>query len=1164
MVLRAAVPGCQARPVAIGCNPSPPAIPVPRSAGGIPGVATQLSVFRTLIEQATSRRSLAPLLHALGLEPCEAVVPPEAWPGFGVRADPEVDGVTVVGRSDSLAALLVGLRGTAAAERMAALARGIRARNPNRLNLLVFADPAYAHLTLAAFGLDGRLRHLTIERADVRVSDLEALRDMVPTSGERGLELALRHARALDRSGVTRRFFRDFRARRTAVADSWTGVPGEAEHDRNQLALLLLSRLTFLCFLERRGALAGDDRYLARLFGAWCASAPRRPRTFYRDRLVPLFFGALNRRPADREPGALALGTLPYLNGGLFEPHALERRYGSLDLPDREIGSVFHALLDRYRFTVREAAEGAGHGVDPEVLGRVFEGLMAPAARADTGSFYTPQRVVRRVVREAITEYAAGYVGRERAVAVIDGRPEAVEGPAGERLCARLERLRILDPACGSGAFLLGALDRLAATIASLSDRSPSAVRRDIVARTLHGVDLLDDAALLCALRLWLALSESDPEVRPLPNLDRRIRQGDALIDPLDMPLEGGGIPGPDRPWLDGRLRAAIRAVEPAARRYLESGPEERHGTRAELEAAERRLADRWIGAVVRHHEGALRELRVRSLDRDLFGAPSTEARRAAAAIDATRSRLHEVTELRRALDERGSLPFFSFGVHFAHAAGGFDLVITNPPWVRSHRWPARLRGAAARRYEVCREPAWAMARILTGAPAAAGAQVDLSLLFVERSLRLLAPGGILAVLLPAKMLRALYGAAARRILLRDLEILAVEDYALDQRAMFRADAFAAVLIGRKRSASPAGASAEPAGERVTERAGSGSARIRLVRRGSPPLEFRLRSPVLPLFAEDPSSPWVLAPPDVLASFRAMQAVGPPIGLHPGLRVRRGIMTGRNDVLLVSRARFGLGGLARIEAEGHRRARRAGSSARAAGRFRGWVESSGIRPLVRGADMDAFGYRTTSYVIWCHDRSTQPVEPPPRLARYLQRHRSALRSRAGWKPGRPLGMVFRLSAETLGPKVAWHDLSDTVRAAALPAEVQVDGVARELVPLNTVYFLPVPHENDAILLAGILNSLPVRTFARAIAERAKDARFRFFAWTIASVPLPSGWRDHPAAGEVARISRAAHEAGGIDRARQEALDRAVAALYGLEPAHLEAILRWDTWLKGTP
>lgn len=1120
---------------------------------------TVLPPFDDLVRALHCRALLPPLIRALGLEPRLEEVPREVWGSYGIAPAPDLAAVVLAGGAGPLRGLLVELCDAATPRRPAAIANGVLRHNPSQLHLLVFAWPEYRRLVLGTFGLEDQFRHLVVERHRLVASDLEALEEMAPRDGEQGLDLALRHARALDRSRVTGRFFRDFRAQRDSVAGAWTGLPQEAERERLQLALLLLSRLTFLCFLQQRGALLGDDRYLVQLYGRFRG---RTSGSVYRDALVPLFFGALNRRPEDRSEAARSLGALPYLNGGLFEPHLLERRHPDVDLPDEVVESVLLDLLERYRFTTREAGEGAGYGIDPEMLGRVFEGLMEEDQRGDTGSFYTPAPVVNRIVREGIAEYLAGACPEVEQGALVgaaaEGHPtgSTVAVPMGARHRVRraLERVRVLDPACGSGAFLLGALHHLSRLHELVSEdgesgegREPGSVRRDIVARSLHGVDLLDDAALLCSLRLWLALSADHP-VRPLPNLDRRIRQGDALVDPLDLgAVESGAtplVPAVDA-MADPGLREAVRAVPPAARRYLASSPEDRESARAELATAERRLARRWIRRLRSIDDQQLRVLEAAAADRDLFGEQAPHARRAEQARVRVLDHRGEMEELARALDEDDAVPFFSFGVHFADVQDGFQLIVSNPPWIRSHRWPDRLRSLAQRSYEVCRSPGWSGATELTGNRAGAGSQVDLSLLFVERSIRLLAAGGVLAVVLPAKAMRALYGGAVRRILLRDLQLALIEDHALDQRSIFRADAFAAVLVGRR---------AEPRPE--------GRTRVSMVGRGVEPLRFEVRQRDLPLFPDDPESPWIMAPPEVVAALRTMQRSGQPLGRHEGLRVRRGIMTGANSELVLSRVEPKLGGLSRVEAEGYRSTRRAGGLARAAGQYRAWLETAAVRPLVRGAGIDAFGYRVDRWVVWCHDRDGEPLEPPERTRRYLGRHRQRLQARAGWRDGLPLGVVFRLSADSLGHKVAWHDLSDTLRAVALPARVELDGRLVELVPLNTVYFMPVPTAAEARVLAAVFNSLPARTFARAIAERAKDARFRFFAWTLSCLPLPSRWSGTAAGAELAAVSDSAHSRGGATAAEQARIDAAAAALWGLDADEMAAMRAFDRWLRG--
>jgi hypothetical protein len=224
-----------------------------------------------------------------------------------------------------------------------------------------------------------------------------------------------------------------------------------------------------------------------------------------------------------------------------------------------------------------------------------------------------------------------------------------------------------------------------------------------------------------------------------------------------------------------------------------------------------------------------------------------------------------------------------------------------------------------------------------------------------------------------------------------------------------------------------------------------------------------------------------------------------------------------------------------------------------------------LRRAVRGRDIDAWRFAIERHVLWLYDDvSTEAVTTPPRAGRYLARHAALLERRAGWSTALPRGAVFRVSPDVLKPKVAWQDLAETLNAVALPARVRCDdGVERGLIPLNTVYFIPVDHVDSAHTLAAYMNSLPVRTFARCIAERAKDARFRFFASTVAMIPLPADWQCGPHARRLCDISRTAHESGGLGPEACSELDAMVATAYGLHAEQdLATLSAFDLWLRG--
>ena len=149
-------------------------------------------------------------------------------------------------------------------------------------------------------------------------------------TAEQALAYAVRAAEALAGEAVGRRFYREFRSALERMAE---GLPGPARaEDRRAYALLQLTRVLFLYFIQAKGWLAGRDRFLAESVDA-CL---RRGRPLHRDLLRPLFFGTLNRPAPERGRVATSFGAIPFLNGGLFEPHPIERRL-RCDVPNSDL-----------------------------------------------------------------------------------------------------------------------------------------------------------------------------------------------------------------------------------------------------------------------------------------------------------------------------------------------------------------------------------------------------------------------------------------------------------------------------------------------------------------------------------------------------------------------------------------------------------------------------------------------------------------------------------------------------------------------------------------------------------------------------------------------------------------------------------------------------------
>ena len=363
---------------------------------------------------------------------------------------------------------------------------------------------------------------------------------------------------AFDVEPVTREFFKEYKRIFDGVIDGATGFgEGDEEVEAGRMFVqTLFNRLMFVYFLQRKGWLEfeGDSDYLNALWDDYRASEDQT--NFYEDRLLPLFFKGLNNPQSpeskSNNPELYSLiGAPPFLNGGLFDETDLDGRSG-LDVPDDAIGPILSELFDRFNFTVMESTPfDIEVAVDPEMLGKVFEELVT--GRNESGAYYTPRPVVSFMCREALKGYLEGQetgLSTEAIGAFVDDRDTAgIPLPTAHRVSQALDDVTVVDPACGSGAYLLGMLQELVDLQTALYSEQLRTSARDmynlklhIIQRNLYGADIDEFAVNIAMLRLWLSLAieyeGDDPD--PLPNLDFKIVQGDSLLGP-DPDLDSYG-----------------------------------------------------------------------------------------------------------------------------------------------------------------------------------------------------------------------------------------------------------------------------------------------------------------------------------------------------------------------------------------------------------------------------------------------------------------------------------------------------------------------------------------------------------------------------------------------------------------------------------------------
>jgi len=918
---------------------------------------------------------------------------------------------------------------------------------------LVVAVGGEDELVLAAprLGQAGAGRLLVVSRHHPSAFALQQLTSLSPNGARNALAHALRVGDLMASEQVGERFFVAFRALLDRMAASLDGsVPAD---DRMLAALLALTRVLFLYFVQAKGWLDGRPDYLRTLLD----DALAKGRHFHRSALHRLFFGTLNRPVAQRAPAAL--GAIPYLNGGLFEPHAVERRLGPVLFSNELWRDAFDDLFERFRFCVREADEV--DAIAPDMLGRVFERVMSADQRQDSGTFYTPESVVRHIVARTIEVAIAGAPGLNRQAArrVLLGEPV---GPETARAARRaLARLRVLDPAVGSGAFLLGALDCLASARQALLRRpsrtSLCRLRRRILRDNLFGVDVSPVAVRLAELRLWLAIVADAPagdpaSVAPLPNLDGIVRQGDTLNDPVSAARALGVCAGvPTHGDTVRKERDTLFAV---------GGARKRDAARA-LRAAEEQLATRLVHEADTRAAAALADLDALATGRDLFGRRTglTEPqRRLRRALAGTRRQLHSA----RAAIERGTVPFFAFEVHRPDVAdgGGFDVVVGNPPWVRAERLDASQRDALKQRFSWWRRgPGRGFAHL-----------PDLSVAFLQRALELTAPGGVVGFLVPSKITTAGYGAAARAGLVRETTVEYLHRVSDRDAARFGATTYPLAVVVTKRP---------PRGAHQVQIDFDGPANV---------AQRRLTAP----------GPWILVPDRARDALDRLLGAGMPLGAVA--RASLGVKTGADRLFIGTAIRDGA----------------TTSTVRfASGEVE--LESRMLRPVLRGRDIGRFSVTPRHVIIWAYDSAMQTLEDLPALARaYMRSVARPLRARADYRAG-PLWTLFRLTGAGEPWRVLWPDIARTPRAVVLDATA-----ASHAIPLNTCYVASTPSREAAHVVATVMNSTWARAIVRATADEARGGYRRHNAHVIARIPIPQSSR---AQHRLAALGMDAHEHG---------------------------------------
>jgi len=534
--------------------------------------------------------------------------------------------------------------------------------------------------------------------------------ELDPNTGRLPLIEAIGRVRqALDVEPVTKRFFSDFQCLHGTLLRAIRGISDE--RDRRWYASVLLNRLMFVYFLQRRGFLDGGNHWY--LQQKLAASQQRAPDQYYPEFLRTLFFEGFAKPVAERSATASALiGQICYLNGGLFLPHQVEQANPTIAVPDAVFGEIF-SLFDGYDWVLDDSPTGNEREINPAVLGYIFEKYINQKA---FGAYYTRSEITEYLCEQTIHRLVLDRINRRRSaskkpyqrVSDLLIKPDVDEIRFLLLSDEGLSGLKLIDPACGSGAFLVAAMrtlinvysalvgkaefagdSTLDAWLARVKREHPSIdyyIKKQIILNNLFGVDIMAEAIEIARLRLFLALvaaARTVDDLEPLPNIDFNILAGNALIGLLRV----------DTQRADAAL--LVHGKDGSQAEQLGLFADTQRNSYAEIVAEKNRLVRSYRHAAETLNSVDLSALRddiqrhrieaAAVLDELLLNDfQALKIRYEQATWDAAKGKEGKPTRRPLTIDDIRALQPFHWGYEFdevMNERGGFDAIIANPPW---------------------------------------------------------------------------------------------------------------------------------------------------------------------------------------------------------------------------------------------------------------------------------------------------------------------------------------------------------------------------------------------------------------------------------------------------------------------------------------------------
>lgn len=499
---------------------------------------------------------------------------------------------------------------------------------------------------------------------------------------------------------VTDEFYNAFKPNFDLISASVKGTKNEDL--KKDFALLFIIRIIFLGFVQKKLWLNKDEDFLLNFWKEY-KSKYFGKNLFYSEWLTPLFFESLNNPPGRKvfnrstpfsESTALVLQMAPFLNGELFKE---KKGYDDIDLfiPDKNI-EIFFDFLFSYNFTIEEnTLYDQDLELNPEFLGIIFERLV----NKEDGAVYTPRTEVDFMCRISLVKWLEknSSVSKKKLYHLFfdktdNDKEENLSSQEKEEILSLLKNVTICDPAAGSGAFPVGMLQVLDEVIHSLTDNDSSNIferKKEIISRSLYGVEVKHWAVWINQLRLWLSLFVDMPDefkssFEPLlPNLEFKIRRGDSLVQPIGNKL----FPVDSHANISSDLKRKITELKKEKSDFFYGK------SKLNADLIRKKEADIFKAIIEEQIFEKKKTIKVfgkTEPNEDIFGNVSQKEEARLQLDEKKQEQIKEEIknledELRSFRDEHPLVWNIEFAEIF-YDRGGFDIIIGNPPYVRQEK----------------------------------------------------------------------------------------------------------------------------------------------------------------------------------------------------------------------------------------------------------------------------------------------------------------------------------------------------------------------------------------------------------------------------------------------------------------------------------------------